>query len=152
MGHLHDLEHRFSGPRICDKPGDSYQGFWRKLAYKAELVLSDNDTPDCIFEGGLKCPKLSSLVSVTHRELRLEADLHCHVSLIHRTNYVHAQVSVLLRRRFGANSLGVNDTLCESKEEFPGLRGNRHWSDRRRIGEGSWRERTGFVDAVEPGA
>ena len=56
VGHLHDLEHRLSSPRLRDKLGDGGQGFRGELAYEAELVLSGNDAPDGVFKGGTKCP------------------------------------------------------------------------------------------------
>lgn len=70
--HLHGLEHRASSPWPRDEFGDGYYGFRRKLAYKTELVLGHNDTPDCIFKGGLEHLQLFSSVSVTrgYQELR----------------------------------------------------------------------------------
>ena len=86
MRHLYDLEHRLPGPRLGDKLGDGYQGFRRKRAYKTELVLGDNDTPDCIFKGGLEHSQLLSLVSASHGISRAGADLHYRVSSGHLGN------------------------------------------------------------------
>jgi len=54
VGHLHDLENRPSGPWFHDKLGDIDQGFRGELDYEAEFVLSDDDTSDSAFKGGVK--------------------------------------------------------------------------------------------------
>ena len=58
VGHLHDLEHRLSGPWLQDKLRDGGQSFGGELDYEAELILSDDDTPGSIFKGGTKCSQL----------------------------------------------------------------------------------------------
>ena len=68
MGQLHDLEQRLSGPWFRDKLGDGHQGFRRELAYETELVLSDKDTPDGIFEGVTKYSQLLRAVRVSNTE------------------------------------------------------------------------------------
>ena len=64
VGHLHDLEHRLSNPRLGDELGDGYYDFGWQLTYGTELVLGGNDALDDIFEGGMKFPELFPLALV----------------------------------------------------------------------------------------
>ena len=54
VGHPHDVEHRLSSPWLRDKLGDIGHSFRGELAYEAELILSDGDTSDSAFKGGVK--------------------------------------------------------------------------------------------------
>jgi len=58
VGHLHDPEHRLSSPRLCDKLAYVDQDFRGEVGNENELVLSDGDTPDGVFEGGTKFVQL----------------------------------------------------------------------------------------------
>lgn len=67
MGNLHKLEHRLSGPWLRDKFGDRYYGFRWQFADDAEYVLGDNDAPERMLEGGMKCLQLVRVARVSNR-------------------------------------------------------------------------------------
>ena len=66
VSHPHNLEHRLASPWLGDELGGGDQDFWRKLGYRTELVLGDNDTPGRFLKGGMKSLQLLSLVLVKH--------------------------------------------------------------------------------------
>jgi len=86
VGHLHDFEHRLSGPWFRDKLGDIDQSFRGELAYEAEVVPSDNDTSDSAFKGGMKLAQLFvvsatwgigiSIILALSRSIRASCELY----------------------------------------------------------------------------
>ena len=98
MGHLHDLEHRLSSPRLGNKLEDVDQGFRGEVGCEIEFVPNDDDAPDDVFEGGMKFLQLLR-VSASCGALGPGADLHCRGSSENPVSCIHVQTNVYQNAR-----------------------------------------------------